>query len=133
MSLLESVKLAGAVLAAACCSGCFTLDVGRLDSTGDENLLVTNYGWYLFNWIPLASGNASKRHWTPWVLFRDDVTMDKVQRRFIDYARDHGKAPTEMTYHNYESILFEVPGSNFKIPIPYLFTYREIQLSGVLK
>ena len=133
MVLRHRLRLLCAVLAVVCCSGCFTLDIGRLESTGDENLLVTNYGWYLFNWIPLACGNANERHWTPWVLFRDDVKMDKVQRRFIDYARDHGKTPVEMTYHNYESILFEIPGTNFKIPIPYLLTFREIQLSGVLK
>ena len=121
------------IAAAACCAGCFSVDVGRLEATGGENLTVSNYGWYLFNFIPLASGNASKERLAPWVFFRNDVTMDKVQRRFFEYARENGRTAQELTYHNYESILFELPGTNFKIPVPYLLTYREIQLSGVLR
>jgi hypothetical protein len=30
-------------------------------------------------------------------------------------------------------VLFEIPGTDFPIPLPYILTYREIQLSGVLK
>ena len=32
-----------------------------------------------------------------------------------------------------DSILFEIPGLDFPLPIPYVFTYREMQLSGVMK
>ena len=29
--------------------------------------------------------------------------------------------------------MLEIPGINLPLPIPYLLTYREIQLSGVLE
>ena len=112
--------------------GCFTIDTGNLDATGDENIIVSNYGYYLFNLIPLAGGNANETESFPWAVFRDDVTMDKIQRRFLEYAAYNNKKVKEIAYHNHQTILFNVPGTSFLLPIPYLLTYREIQLSGVL-
>jgi hypothetical protein len=59
--------------------------------------------------------------------------MDKIQKRFMDYANFYGKKTYDMTYYTQESVLFEIPGTDFPIPLPYLLTYKEIQLSGVLK
>ena len=103
-----------------------------IEQIGGEQLLASNYGWYLFDLVPLACGNAKADRWTPWVLFRDDVTMDKVQRRFTAYADEHGCDVEDMTYRNRESVMFEIPGLNFPLPVPYFLTYHEIQLSGVL-
>ena len=47
--------------------------------------------------------------------------------------RFYGKTPTDITYYSHESVLFELPGADFPIPLPYILTYKEIQLSGVLK
>lgn len=144
--------MAGATL---CLTGCFTIDKGHLARTGDDHILVSNYGWYLFHFIPIANGNANPNRWLPWVMFRDDVTMDKIQRRFMMYADDYGRrvasenaAKTEhgktidriservkvrdLAYTTSESVLFNVPGLNFPLPLPYILTYQEIQLSGVL-
>lgn len=114
-------------------TGCFSIEKARLNSSGEEQVLVSNYGWYLFHFIPLACGNSNERAITPWVLFRNDVTMDKVQKRFFSYAdtRENIKAE-ELSYRTYESVLFEIPGSNIPIPLPYILSYKEIQLSGVL-
>ena len=114
-------------------AGCFSIENGRLKSSGEEQVLVSNYGWYLFHFIPIACGNASEGAVTPWVLFRNDVTMDKVQKRFFSYAdtRENIKAE-DLSYRTYESVLFEIPGSNIPIPLPYILSYKEIQLSGVL-
>lgn len=114
-------------------TGCFSIEKGRLNPSGEEQVLVSNYGWYLFHFIPIACGNASEGAVTPWVLFRNDVTMDKVQKRFFSYAdtRENIKAE-ELSYRTYESVLFEIPGSNIPIPLPYILSYKEIQLSGVL-
>ena len=114
-------------------AGCFTLDSADLRSTGEEHVCVGNRGWYLFNIIPLACGNASEDPFMPWVFFRNDVTMDKIQRRFMDYAHFYGKQTGDMSYYTQESVLFEIPGTDFPVPVPYLLTYKEIQLSGVLK
>ena len=115
-------------------TGCFTIDHGNLLRTDEEHVLVSNYGWYLFNVIPIACGNANENRWLPWVMFRDDVKMDKIQRRFMMHAADEGREQMRnLAYTNYESVMFEIPGVNFPLPIPYVLTYREIQLSGVLK
>ena len=38
-----------------------------------------------------------------------------------------------MSYYTQESVLFEIPGTDFPVPLPYILTYKEVQLSGVLK
>ena len=119
--------------AAACLAGCFTLDSADVHATGEAHVCVGNRGWYLFNLIPLACGNAADEPVMPWIFFRNDVTMDKIQKRFMDYANFYGKKPTDLTYHTEESVLFEIPGTDFPVPVPYLLTYKEIQLSGTLK
>lgn len=115
-----------------CLTGCFSLQKAAIRTTGQEHVHVANYGWFLFHCIPVACGNASLNAWTPWVHFRDDVTMDKIQGRFMNYANGQGCAVTDMDYVTNESVMLNIPGLNFLLPIPYLLTYREIQLSGVL-
>lgn len=116
-----------------CLTGCFSLDTAVLPKTGDEHVMVSNYGWFLFKRIPLACGNSSRDRILPWVLFRNDVTMKKIQQRFMDHARGSGKTASDLNYYTSDSVMFEVPGLNFPLPIPYLLTFKEIQLSGVLK
>ena len=118
--------------AATALGGCFTIDTGVLTATGDENVIVSNYGYYLFNVIPIAGGNADETGSFPWAIFRDDVTMDKIQRRFLEYAAYNNREIKDISYHNHETVLFNIPGTSFLLPIPYLLTYREIQLSGAL-
>lgn len=114
-------------------AGCFSLETAELTKSGDENVLVTNYGWYLFNVFPVATGNAAEDALSPTVLFRNDVTMDKVQQRAQRYADSQGKKLGDMAYHNMSSVMFNIPGTDFPVPLPYVLTFREIQLSGVLK
>ena len=130
---MNAVKAILAVFAVAMVSGCFSLQTAKLSRSGDENIFISNYGWYLFDCLPLATGNADESTKLPTVFFRDDVTMDKMQQRMLSYAEKNGKEIYDPAYHNHNSILFNVPGLNFPLPIPYILTYREIQLSGVLK
>ncbi len=118
---------------AACLTGCFSIDRVRVPYSEDDHQLVGNYGWYLFHVFPLACGNASEDAIFPWVLFRNDVTMDKIQSRFMKAAADAGKPKaSNLTYTTHEQVLFEPPGVNYPMPLPYFITYREIQLSGIL-
>lgn len=116
-----------------CLSGCFSIDRATLQTSGEEHILVSNYGWSLFGQIPLCCGNANADGLTPWVFFRDDVTMDKIQHRLSETANKSGKRLTNLVYRNNDNILFSVPLTEIDIPIPYLICYREIQLSGVMK
>jgi len=133
MSGMKLVSLGLLLCATACLAGCFTLDSADVHQTNEEHVCVRNYGWYLFSLVPLACGNASEDPFLPWAIFRNDVTKEKIQKRFMDYARFYGKTPTDMTYYSQESVLFEIPGADFPIPLPYILTYKEVQLSGVLK
>ena len=114
-------------------TGCFSLETATLTKCGEENILVTNYGWYLFNLLPVATGNAAEGAVAPTVFFRNDVTMDKVQRRAQRYADSKGKKLDNLAYHNHSSVMFNIPGTDFPIPIPYVLTFREIQLSGMIR
>lgn len=132
-STARAIKLLVSAASALVLSGCFTMERGYLKSTGEEHVLVSNYGWYLFHFIPIACGNASSDGFLPWVVFRNDVTMDKVQHRLLDYSRKKGGLlPANLSYRTQESVLFEMPGSNIPIPLPYILSYKEIQLSAVL-
>lgn len=130
MGIWRTIALAAGTLLLA---GCFTLETATLTKCGDENILVINYGWYLFNVLPIATGNAQEKALSPTVFFRNDVTMDKVQMRAQQYADQQGKKLDNLAYHNYSSVMFNIPGTDFPIPLPYVLTFREIQLSGVLK
>jgi hypothetical protein len=116
-----------------CLTGCISLDTAVLRKTGEEHVVVSNYGWYLFGYIPLACGNAAINPCLPWMLFRDDVTMEKIQYRFMQHAKNTSRTPSELNYYTNDSVMFEIPGLNFPLPIPYILTYKEVQLSGVLK
>jgi hypothetical protein len=117
-----------------CLTGCFSVDAAKLDAkSGEEHVVVRNYGWTLFKYIPTVCGNASEDAWLPWSFFRNDITMDKVQKRFFDYARRRGKSATELKYTDYDTVMFNIPIVQYPLPIPYLLCYREIQLSGNLE
>lgn len=120
------IALAGVALGL---SGCFSLESADVKMTNEEHVLARNFGWRLFNWIPLACGNASKDAECSFVLFRDDVTMEKVQSRFVDYAA--GREILDPTYHNCDSVFFNIVGIPF--PIPYVICYREVSLSGTIR
>ena len=112
-------------------SGCFTVDSVKTPSRA-HHIVVGNYGWYLFNKIPLVCGNASEKPLFPWVFFRNDVTQRKIQARFMKEAADFVYEPQDLVWHTNETILFTF-GTAIQIPIPYVLTYKERQLSGVLK
>ena len=114
-------------------TGCFTVESGVSQATGATHLLVSNYGWYLFDTIPLVCGNANPDRLTSFVLFRDDVTMDKVQQRFMDSAVAQGAGVDELVYRGFDSVMLSLPGVDFPLPLPYLLSYRELQLSGRLQ
>ena len=118
-----------------CLTGCLSVDSGVSQTTGEGHLLVDNYGWRLFNCIPLVCGNATygKDRTGGVAFFRDDVTTDKVQAYFMAEAAARGKRPEDLTFHNKDTIMLQLPLLAYALPIPYVLTYEEIQLSGVLK
>lgn len=125
--------LTALVSATLCLTGCFSVERATSEVTGEEHILVSNYGWSLFGSIPVCCGNADVDAFLPWAFFRNDVTMKKAQARLMEKVSASGKRVDDLVYRNNEKILFTFPLTEISIPIPYLICYREIQLSGVLK
>ena len=97
-----------------------------------EHVVVSNYGWYLFNCIPLVCGNPKHDATFPWVFFSDKVTTDVVQDRLMSYAVSKGANVAELNLYINDSVLFELPGTSIPIPMPYVLCYHERLVSALL-
>ena len=123
--------------------GCYSLDVAdmrRETASGiavhgqkgepQRHVVVANYGWYLFNCIPVVCGNAKPDPFLPWSFFEDQVHETVLQDRLSGYAAALACDVTDLNIFRNEQILLDV--YNVPIPIPYLCCYREMLLSAVL-
>ena len=115
---MKQVGLFAALGVTLCLTGCMSTEVSKSEVCGIEHIYVSDYGWKLFNCIPL---------------FRPDITVDRVQKALADEATNRKKTATGLTYRNYDTIFFEIPLLYIPIPIPYVICYHEVQLSGVLQ
>lgn len=97
-----------------------------------EHVVVSNYGLYLFNYVPLACGNTTSGAWFPWTFFSDRVSSPLLHDKMMAYAASKKANVKELAFFRYEQVFFNVPGTKFTIPIPYLLCFREIQFSGML-
>ena len=119
-SIIRDMKFWGflALGATLCLTGCLSTEIGRSDLTGAEYIYGSDCCWKLFNCIPI---------------FTNDISQDRVQQKMAKAAAKRGKTVTGIVSHNYENVLFEIPLLFISIPVPYLFCYHEIQLSGTLQ
>ena len=101
-----------------CLAGCLSTEVAKSEVCGTEHILVRDYGWKFFNWIPI---------------FRSDITIDRVQKELMAESARRGKTPTDLVYHTMDKVTFDIPLLVASIPIPYIICYHEIQLSGALQ
>ena len=93
-------------------------EVAKSEVCGTEHIFVHDFGWKLFNWIPL---------------FRSDITLERAQKELMSESTRRGKVATDLTVHTYDKVTFDIPLVVITIPIPYVICYHEIQVSGVLK
>ena len=131
--LVKSLLLTALAGATLCLTGCFSLESASPASSNEEHVVVRNYGWRLFYVLPIVCGNSNEEAWFPWTFFHDDVTMDKIQKRFMDHAAKRGKTPSDLVYTNYDTVMWSIPLVELPIPVPYLLCYSEIQLSGCIR
>ena len=135
-------RLAGLSLLAVGLSGCLSIehsggkDMKSLTLVGSrgeprDHVVITNYGYYLFNLIPLACGNKNAQTaWSPCSFFRDDVTLANAQSILIDAVKSDGCQLSELESTVQSTCFFSF--------IPYIqnslgiLWYREVQLSAVL-
>ena len=137
------LALATLVGGALFCTGCFTMATASSESFSKarrqgvngaprEHVVVSNYGWFLFNTIPLVCGNAREGARIPFVFFRNDVTSDIVHDKLTSYAAAKGADLSDINLFFSENVLFEIPGTSIPIPMPYVLCYREHLISGLL-
>ena len=137
---LFAAALAAAIAAA---SGCVSIDrcgaerleglsINGTDAKPVEHIVVSNFGYYLFNMFPLVTGNANPDRWIPIRFFSDHVKLQKMQSILAtEVQKHHGLELAELTSHYDSSPCFTV-SLDPKSLLGMLFCYREVQLSAVL-
>lgn len=81
------MKLVAAILACALVGGCATVTVSR---DGATMVNIENSGWYLLNFIPLASGNPMRPNACTTRLFSKTVTLENNVKMLDKVIRDEG-------------------------------------------
>ena len=106
-----------------------TLKLQSTNEKATEHVVVSNFGWYLFNRWPIVCGNAREGRKTPWVFFRDDVNEHLLQRRLMKYAAARECNATDVNLFNNAEVLMSIGVDGMSLPVPYLISYRELQYS----
>ena len=133
------------LLASSCLlfsAGCFSLETTPLgDASGhsiqlygnkeqaSEHVVVSNFGWYFFNYWPIVCGNAHVDRRFPWRFFRNDVDENVLQRRLMDYASARDCNVTDLHIFNNAEVLMSIGVGGVSLPLPYVISYRELQFS----
>lgn len=140
---MKRTSLPLAAIALALLAGCYSMDVATTESLKGsasapdggkplEHIVVSNYGWYLFHAFPLACGNATPGAFFPFKIFSDQVSPGLLHDRLMAHAAAIHADAKDLVFFRNEKVLYDIPGLNIPVPIPYLLTYREIQFSAVL-
>ena len=108
------------------------LSINGTDSKPIEHIVVSNFGYYLFDLFPLIAGNADPDGWFPFVLFSDQVKLSKMQTLLsAEVQKRHGTEVVELTSHYDADPCFSV-SLDPKSLLGLIFCCREVQLSAVL-
>ena len=81
------MKRLAAILACALLGGCATVTVSR---DGATMVNIENSGWYLLNFIPIASGNPARPNSCTTRLFSKTVTLESNVKMLDKVIRDEG-------------------------------------------
>jgi hypothetical protein len=106
------------------------LQVIEAEGTPQEVITVSNYGYYLFNFLPLFCGNTQEGHIGNTVWFQNHVTLERTQGVMMREIKEQKPLVTNLQTHSYETCFFSV--------IPYIGNslgivwYKQIDLSAVL-
>ena len=81
------MKRLAIILACALLGGCATVTVSR---DGATMVNIENSGWYLLNFIPIASGNPARPNSCTTRLFSKTVTLENNVKMLDKAIRDEG-------------------------------------------
>ena len=128
------------LIASLALGGCFNFEVAKTPEFTQKRLLgndempiahciTSNYGWYLFNSVPLICGNADPDAWWPWAMFRDDVTLDKLQGRLVSASQRMKTNLVDLEVSYTDTCMISIPSVKINTTLGLLW-YKEIQLSA---
>ena len=83
------MKRVAIILACALLGGCATVTVSR---DGATMVNIENSGWYLLNFIPIASGNPARPNSCTTRLFSKTVTLENNVKMLDKVIREEGAA-----------------------------------------
>ena len=105
-----------------------TPQISGLENSPYRQMMLTNYGYYLFNWIPLFSGGDGENSFA---LFSDTVNLKSAMRTFAEKCRT-------MNADEVADLQTSEKSTCFLSWVPYigtslgLYWYKEIQVSAVV-
>ena len=79
------MKMIFALFLAIILTGCATVETS--DVGGRHMVVVSNSGWYLFNLIPIASGNPEKVNKVSCSLFSETATLENNYKMLDDIIK----------------------------------------------
>lgn len=97
-----------------------------------EHYQLQNYGWYLFDTIPLVCGDINPDAKLCLAVFKDHVRTDLLTAEFNRHVRETNTRPVCVATLNTDLVTFEIPGLSIPLIVPYILCYREVQISALL-
>jgi hypothetical protein len=95
---------------------------GTLQNAGHQ-LHASNYGYFLFNAIPIVSGDTQQPGKIAW--FRDDVSLERVQHLLVNQADQQHAAIIDLAPTLSSTCWLGFPTFG-------IVWYKEIQVSGII-
>ena len=96
----------------------------------EEHITVSNYGYYLFNLIPICCGNTDPDSSLATACFSDEVNLPKVQGVLINEVKARGCQVAEIQPLCQSTCFFSaIPFIGNSLGIIW---YRDVQVSAVL-
>ena len=134
IALMKKILILLAAATLSACTSVSTTDTQRepkivdIGSNEHKQMMLTNYGYYLFNWIPIFSGG---REDNSFALFTDTVNVESAVTTLSNKC-------VEMKVDNISDIQTLENSTCYFSWIPYfgttfgLYWYREVQVSAVV-
>jgi hypothetical protein len=118
-------------LSLALCAGCFSVEVAEspvLGRSSAGHVVVSNYGWTLFGYVPVVCGNANAESWCPFTFFWNDLKPEFAKARLDAAAAERNAIATDVWYYGTNDVLFDF----YYTPLPWVIVYKEVNLSANL-
>jgi len=113
-------------------AGCFSFDAATLPRTGDEHLVVSNYGWYLFGAVPLVCGNPDPDSSWAMTFFSDEVTLQVAHDALMRHAAKSGREVRDIEVLDDREALFSIPLPVVSVSIPWVVQKKKANVSATL-